>query len=129
MTGREWTGSVSVLPESMDALAVEMANLGAHDPDHDAISVATALETFLRDHAYTLSEWAAAVRELYVRLDEGEHVTNAQGVAMARLLRNASTLRVTRVDPSGSPFLGFEQTYEDGRVILGGIEPDGSVGT
>lgn len=132
MTGREWTGSVARLDDAMVELAVEMANLGTprDEPLDDE-----RVRAWWRDHAYTLSEWAAAVRELYARLDEGEHVTNAQGVAMARLLRNARELRVNRIASSieqertggSDPMLGFVQTYRDGTRIYGGIEPDGSV--
>lgn len=78
--GREWTGSVSDLPNSLRALAQEFAEKALANPGSPHAS-------YLQDHAYTLNEWGDAVELLYAKLDEGEIVTNAQGVALARFLR------------------------------------------
>lgn len=86
MAEREWTGSVSVLPHSMREFANEMTNV-ARTVEDDPAALAAKLSGFLIDHAYTLSEWADAVDQLYARLDEGKVPTNAQGVALARFLR------------------------------------------
>lgn len=139
MGGREWTGSVAVLPEAMRELAIKMANVAAIRNAPMDESDAREMATFLADEAYTLSEWADAVEQLYARLDAGEGVTNAQGVRIAALLRGSpgSTIQVSRVavlhPPASNPpepeFLGFVLTHADGAQITGGIEPDGSAHT
>lgn len=116
---REWTGSCAVLPEALRALAITFAERGGETND-----------SFLRDEAYTLSEWADAVEQLYARLDAGEPYTNAQGVALARRI----TERTQRVEVYPRPFdlpdgslrvlihdAGAQRAFECG------IEPDGSV--
>lgn len=84
---RQWTGSVSDLPKAMRELAIEMSRIASAGNAPRDESDANQLAGFLQDHAYTLSEWADAVEQLYARLDQGEIPTNAQGVALARFLR------------------------------------------
>lgn len=105
MAEREWTGSVSVLPHSMREFANEMTNV-ARTVEDDPAALAAKLSGFLIDHAYTLSEWADAVDQLYARLDEGKVPTNAQGVALARFL--------------GNGFRNAERRFAWANVALGG---------
>lgn len=97
--GREWTGSVSDLPNSLRALAQEFAEKALANPGSPHAS-------YLQDHAYTLNEWGDAVELLYAKLDEGEIVTNAQGVALARFL--------------GNGFRNAERRFAWANVALGG---------
>jgi hypothetical protein len=116
---REWTGSCANLAESMEALAVKFASRANETGD-----------SFLQDEAYTLSEWADAIRELYARLDVGDGlVTNAQGVAIARLMRGRldETATVSRplARTAGLPENWLLVTFSAGFEC--GIAPDGSV--
>lgn len=116
---REWTGSCANLGESMRALAITFAERGNETND-----------SFLRDEAYTLSEWADAIDELYARLDVGEGlVTNAQGTAIARLMRGRldETVTVSRTlaRVAGLPANWLLVTFSAGFEC--GIAPDGSV--
>lgn len=93
MSEREWTGSVSNLPAGIRNLAIAMSDRGSEridsaDERSDVDRELIELRAWLQDHAYSLSEWADAVEQLYARLDEGEVVTNAQGVSLARFLRS-----------------------------------------
>jgi hypothetical protein len=116
---REWTGSCANLAESMEALAVKFANRANETGD-----------SFLQDEAYTLSEWADAIRELYARLDADEPHTNAQGVAISRRI----TERTERVEIFPRPFdlpegylLATFHDRDAAMPFVCGIAPDGSV--
>lgn len=132
MHEREWTGSTAVLPESLRLLALQMqelANTGAIN------GVEMTAADFLRDNAYTLSEWADAVEQLYARLDEGEIPTNAQGIALARFLRPAFRDDAHPADRSAQVSrggMGLPDSYllvrlSDG--YTGGIDRDGRTST
>lgn len=96
------------------------------------------LAAFLRDHAYSLSEFAQQVREEYERVagePEEEIPTNAQGIALARFLRPAFRdnvhpgLRTAHVARGGA---GLPEHYL--HVVLpdgyeGGIDRDGRTST
>lgn len=125
MADREWTGSVSVLPQSMRELALEF-DRKAHEHGTSPLS------SYLVDHASTLIEWADAIEQLYARLDEGDTVTNAQGVALARFLRghfmrdrfsNATVCRGGAGLPDDFLYVRFSDGYE------GGIAPNGDTST
>jgi hypothetical protein len=142
-TTREWTGSVAVLPESMAAFAVEMANkandaleeLRTAEDRSDVDRALSEVATFLQDHAYTLGEWSDAVRELYARLDEGEFPTNAQGVALARFLRPAFADDVKPADRFANVSrggMGLGDSYLLVRLAdgyTGGIDTEGRTST
>jgi hypothetical protein len=140
-TERQWTGSVAKLPESMDQLAVEMSMKASAAAVRLAdVPEARELAQFLADHAYTLSEWADAVRTLYVRVDEtdGEVPTNAQGVALARFLRPGFE-RADRADRHaqvsragaglGDDYLYVRVPNGRGGWYEGGIDREGRVST
>lgn len=124
---REWTGSCANLAESLRMLAIEFMNKSREHPD-------TPLSSYLQDHAYTLGEWGDAVDALYARLDEGELVTNAQGIALAAFLRrgwmNAERrFQFASVARGGD---GLPETYllvRMGDGFTGGIDPDGRTST
>ena len=141
---REWTGSVSKLPESMRAFAVEMANLASEeaaelksDERCDVDAALSRVLNFLRDHAYTLSEWGDAVDELYARLDHElpNGLTVAQGVALVRFMGRENAMAVFR----GGQGLERDKLLVElepfraraaGRTpYTGGIDRDGSTST
>lgn len=126
-TDRQWTGSCANVPESLRALALEfMAKAHEHED--------SPLSRYLIDHAYTLNEWGDAVEQLYARLDEGEIVTNAQGVALAGFLRRSfrtavPAYRWANVAQGG---MGLPDTYLHVRMadgFTGGIDQEGRVST
>lgn len=136
MPQREWTGSVAVLPQAMRQLAnacADMANEPDRDPKPEGADVeriAAALAEFLRDEAYTLSEWADAIEQLYARLDEGDPITNAQMVKLGQLMRNYKADRAIVLAPrKGEKLLAFDLTERGAFLVNGGIEPNGSAHT
>lgn len=125
--GREWTGSVSDLPNSLRALAMEFAETALANRD-------SQLSSYLQDHAYTLSEWGDAVEQLYAKLDEGEIVTNAQGVALAGFLRRGFRNAERRVAWANVALggAGLPDSYLHVRMgdgFEGGIDSEGRVST
>lgn len=141
---RQWTGSCANVPESLRALALEFMtkayaardelkiDSGAERSDVDR--ALAELSAYLIDHAATLSEWGDAVEQLYARLDEGEIVTNAQGVALAGFLRRGfrtavPAYRWANVAQGG---MGLPNTYLSVRMadgFEGGIDQEGRVST
>lgn len=84
------------LDKRLEHLALTLQEM-AHNPDANE----RHLREFLRDEAYSLSEFALQVREEYARLsDKGSGAavaTNAQGVALAaRFTERTLSLHVTR---------------------------------
>lgn len=118
MSAREWTGSCANLGESMRALAIKFAER-AHETN----------DSFLQDEAYTLSEWADAIDQLYIRSDAGGLITNAQGAAIARLMRGRldETVTVSRTlaQVVGLPENWLLVTFSAGFEC--GIAPNGGV--
>lgn len=107
MSDRDWSGSVSVLPESLRDLAREFMSAShearaelSSDQRGDVDVALQKLAAFTADHASTLSEWADAVEQLYVRADERPRPgcpTNGQGVALAgRFHEDTLSVTVTR---------------------------------
>jgi hypothetical protein len=141
MADREWTGSVANLPESMRAFAVEMANLANEeaaelksDERHEVDAALERVVEFLRDHAYTLSEWGDAVEQLYARLDApagAGDFTNAQALAVGRIALRPPYHTAVWPTPFDLPDgYALVCTKEAGVVNAQyGVAPDGSVST
>jgi hypothetical protein len=118
------------LEDRLDALAIQFSETAWNEDMSEQ-----QLRAYLRDHAYSLCEFAEQVRDEYVRADaEGKVPTNAQGIAIARVIRgrwagdidyNVTVGREMSFDGGKSPRIGFH--FVDG--FTGGIAPDGSVNT
>lgn len=132
MPQREWTGSVAVLPKAMRELAVTMASLAdrAHrDGVNEPKASLSEVQSFLRDEAYSLSEWADAIEQLYARLDAGDGITNAQMVTLGRLMRDYKADSATVAVTGSADLLAFDLQERGSFIVNGGIEPDGRAHT
>lgn len=125
MPQREWTASTTVLPQAMRELAVKMAREAneATVLDNDA----ARLRNFLRDEAYTLSEWADAVEQLYARLPDGQPHTNAQGVALVKRINERTRRVIVTPQPFDLPpgYLGVVYEDDGAGPFTCGIDVDG----
>lgn len=117
------TTTTAPLYKRLEALAMQFADQAWKHPEE-------ANSSYLRDHAYSLSEFAQqAEREA---LADGDSMTAAQQRRIARSLANGN---ITELSIGYKPFdlpegwITVWLTYASGHKVYGGISPEGDMHT